>query len=118
MDADLTINSIAFKKSFDEKDGSERRSTSRGVNTPDVMAIKRQDAVDSQTKVAGKRYLMRFDRWNVDGNGQKYNTSAYIVISVPELAATADVDAIVATIRAAVASSAPDLVAGVLNSES
>jgi hypothetical protein len=119
MNADLTINSIVFAKSFDEKDGSERRSTTRGINTPDVLSIKRQDAVDSKTKVAQKRYLARFDQENVDTvTGTKYTTSAYLVISVPELATSTNVSDIVATFRAFVASTSPNYITQLLNSES
>lgn len=119
MNADLTINTIVFAKSFDEKDGSERKSTARGINTPDVMTIKRQDAVDSATKQETKRYLARFDRQATDAvTGAKYITSAYIVFVVPALALQADVDDVVATIRAFVASTSPNYITQVLNSES
>ena len=117
MNSDLTINTIVFAKSFDEKAGSERRSTTRGINTPDIMSIKRQDATDSVNKVAVKRYNVRFDRESVDANGQKYVTSAYVVIVVPVIALQADVDAVLATLRAAVASTSPNYMTQVLNSE-
>jgi len=119
MNADLTINTIVFAKSFDEKDGSERRSTARGINTADVMSIKRQDAVDSKTKVALKRYLARIDREDIDAtSGQKYITSAYFVVAVPALATQAQVDNVVATFRALVASTSPNYITQILNSES
>lgn len=118
MNADLTINTIVFAKSFDEKDGSERRSTARGINTADLLTIKRQDAVDSKTKVANKRYLARIDRETIDANLQKIVTSAYIVIVVPATAVQADVDNIVATLRALVASTSPNYITQILNSES
>jgi hypothetical protein len=119
MNADLTINSIVFAKSFDEKDGSERRSTARGINTADIMSIKRQDALNSKTKVAEKRYLARFDQENIDAtSGKKYVTSGYVVLVVPELATSTDVSDIVATVRAAVASTSPNYITQILNSES
>lgn len=119
MNADLTINSIVYAKSFDEKDGAERRSTARGINTADVMSIKRQDATDSTTKGATKRYLVRFDRETLDAvTGQKYVTSAYLVIVVPTNALQADVDNVVATLRAFAASTSPNYITQVLNSES
>lgn len=119
MNADLTINTIVFAKSFDERDGSERQSTARGINTPDIMTIKRQDATDSEYKVETKRFLMRFDRVDVDAvTGQKYSTSAYLVIVVPALATQAQVDNVVATARAAIASTTPNYITQMLNNES
>jgi len=118
MNADLTINTIVFAKSFDEKEGSTRTSTARGINTPDLMVIKRQDTVEGKNKVATKRYLVRFDRVTIDDNLQSITTSAYMVIVVPSTAEQADVDNVVATIKAFAATSAPSLVTQVLNSES
>jgi hypothetical protein len=62
MNADLTFNSVVLKKTFDTKDESQRQSTTRGVNTPDLLIIKSQDYVDSVTKVAGRRFTGRVDR--------------------------------------------------------
>jgi hypothetical protein len=115
MNADLTFNTIVFAKSFDERDGSERRSTARAVNTPDLMIIKSQSYVDSATKVAGNRYTGRIDRVSVDANGQKYTTSAYFVIAVPEIATSTDVTNVVTTFKAVVADA--DFIADVLNNE-
>lgn len=115
MNADLTFNTIVFKKSFDEKDGSERRSIARAINTPDLLIIKSQDYVDSATKVAGKRYTGRVDRVDIDANLQSITTSMYFVIAVPSTAAQAAVDAVVATFKAVVADA--NFVANVLNNE-
>lgn len=117
MNADLTFNTIVFKKSFDEKDGSERRSTTRGINTPDVLTVKRQDAVQSKSKVPMKRYLVRVDRTDIDATtAASFITSAYAVVEVPALATQAMVDNVITTFKAAVADAT--LVAAVLNSES
>lgn len=115
MNADLTFNTIVFKKSFDEKDGSERRSSARGINTPDVLIIKSQDYVDSATKVAGRRYTGRVDRYDIDTNEDTIVTSAYFVIAVPSTAAQAAVDNVIATFKAAVADA--NFVVNVLNNE-
>lgn len=115
MNADLTFNTIVFKKSFDEKGASERRSTTRGINTPDVLAIKSQDYVDSTTKVAGKRFTGRVDRIDVDANGVSYTTSAYFVVAVPGLATQTQVDNVIATFKAAVADA--NFITGILNNE-
>jgi hypothetical protein len=119
MNSDLTINTIVFAKSFDERTGSERRSTARGINTADILAIKRQDATDTKLKIATKRYTIRVDREDVDAvSGQKFITSAYVVVVVPALATTTQVDNVIATFRALVASTSPNYMAQVLNNES
>jgi hypothetical protein len=115
MNADLTFNTIVFKKSFDEKDGSERRSTTRAINTPDLMIIKSQDFVDSGTKVPGRRYTGRIDRVDIDANLQSITTSAYFVIAVPATASSAQVTDVVTTFKAVVADAT--FIAAVLNNE-
>lgn len=115
MNADLTFNTIVFKKSFDEKGGSERRSTARAINTPDLLIIKTQDYVDSATKVAGTRYTGRVDRVDLDANNTLITTSMYFVIAVPETAAGASVTDVVTTFKAVVADT--NFVANVLNGE-
>lgn len=117
MNADLTFNTIAFKKSFDEKDGSERRSSTRGYNTPDLLVIKHQDSIDSATKVATRRHLIRIDRVNLDATtGQTYTTSFLCQVLVPVLATSTDVSNVIATGKAVVADA--DMLANVLNNES
>lgn len=103
MTADLTFNTIVFKKLFDEKGGSTRQSIARGVNTPDNLLIKGQDYIDSTTKVAGKRYTGRIDRTDLDANNQKIVTSMYFVLAIPSTATQAQVDNVVATFKAVVA---------------
>jgi len=103
MNADLTFNTIVFAKSFDEKDGSERRSTARGINIPDIMTIKTQSYVDSATKVDYTRYTGRVDLVNIDANLQRIVTSCYFVFQVPSTAATADVTNVKTTFKAVVA---------------
>lgn len=115
MNADLTFNTIVFKKSFDEKDGSERQSTARGINTPDKLIIKSQDYVDSVTKVPGRRYTARVDRSDIDSELRQILSSAYLVIAVPETASQAAIDNVVATFKAVVADAS--FVANVLNNE-
>jgi hypothetical protein len=115
MNADLTFNTIVFKKSFDEKDGSERRSTARGINTPDVMTIKSQDFVDSATKLPGRRYTARVDRTTIDANLQSITTSCYFVFVVPATAVAGDVTDVTTTFKALVADA--NFMANVLNNE-
>lgn len=115
MNADLTFNTIVFKKSYDTKDESVRQSTARGVNTPDRLTIKSQDYVDSATKVAGRRHTIRVDRDDVDANGVHAITSAYMVIAVPATASQTQIDNVVATFKAVVADAS--FVTNVLNNE-
>jgi hypothetical protein len=116
MNADLTFNSIVFEKSFDEKDGSERRSSARGINIPDILSIKSQDYVDSETKVPGRRFTGRVDRVNVDSvTGQRYVVSFYFVCAIPQLAVTGDLTALNATFKAAVADA--NFIADIQNNE-
>lgn len=115
MNADLTFNTIVFKKTYDLKEESQRQSTARGVNTPDQLIIKSQDYVDSATKVAGRRYTGRVDRVDVDANLQSITTSAYFVIAVPATATQAQLDNVIATFKAVVADA--NFVVNVLNNE-
>lgn len=117
MDRDLTINSIAFKFSHDAEDKGVRQSKTRGVNTPDVMTIMSQDAVNSKTKVPERRHVLRFDRYTIDANNVQIITSAYLVLVVPETATSTDTDAVIATFRDCVADTSPDYLAAVLNEE-
>jgi len=115
MNADLTFNSVVFKKSFDTKEGSERRSSARGINTPDLLLIKKQPYVDAVTKVPGTRYNYRIDRWDLDANGVLVNTSHYGVIAVPQTSPSGALTAVNVTFKALVADA--DFIANVLNSE-
>jgi hypothetical protein len=115
MDQDLTVNTIVFKKSFDEKDGSERRSTARGINTPDLLTIRSQDYIDQATKLPGRRYTCRLDRTDIDGSGVSYTSSAYFVFAVPSVENSADLTTLVASFQLMVADTA--LVLAVLNNE-
>lgn len=118
MQADITLNSIGFAKSFDEKGKSIRQSIDRGINLPDQMTVQNQDYVDSATKLPGRRYLIRFDRWAINATtGERYCTSAYVVYQVPLAATGADSSAVVATLKACIDESTIQIVNHVLNSE-
>jgi hypothetical protein len=115
MNADLTFNSVVFKKAWDNQDQSLRQSIARGVNTPDQLIIKSQDYVDSKTKVPGRRYTVRFDRTDLDANTVSILSSCYAVIAVPSTVTQAQLDVVVATFKAGIADAS--LVAAVLNNE-
>jgi hypothetical protein len=93
MTNDLTIDTLAFKLVYSDKNGSERRETSRGANLPTVMSIGHQPYVDSATKLPGTRSVMRFDRYlNVDGEGTIAPQSAYIVVAGPNSTGVTNAD--------------------------
>lgn len=115
MNADITINNIAFKKSYDEKSGSLRRNTSRGTNLPDDLIIKSSAAVDQTTKVPGQRFLAQLNRTIAPTDGRKSVISAHFVLAIPENAPTEDINSVVATLRAAVAMEG--FIESILNSE-
>jgi hypothetical protein len=83
MNADLTINTLAFKTVYSDQSGSLRREVSRGPNLPTELQIKHQDYTDSATKLPGKRTVVRFDRFVAHSNGTIVPVSAYAVIAVP-----------------------------------
>lgn len=112
MNADLTFNSVVFKKQYDNKEESQRQSIARGINTPDQLIIRSTNYVDSVTKVPGQRFLLRFDRQDIDANLQKIISSAYLVVAVPSTVTQAQLDVLVATLKAGVADA--NLVADVL----
>lgn len=114
MDPNLEFNSITFAKSFDEEGRSVRQSSSRAVNTPDIMTIQSQPYVDGSTKVGGNRYVVRFDRVDIT-DGVRHVSSAYLVLAIPGIASETAISAIVATFKAAVADA--DLIVAVLNNE-
>jgi hypothetical protein len=115
MNADLTYNSIVFAKSFDEKDGSERRDTTRGINSPDVLTIRSTAYVDPVTKVPGTRYTAEFRRHDLDAAGVAYASKASFSIAVPSTENSTDLGVLITTFKAAVANA--DLIADILNNE-
>jgi hypothetical protein len=115
MNADLTFNTIVFKKSFDENGGSERRSTTRGINTPDLMTIRSQTYTDSETKVKGTRYTVQIVRVTLDVNLVPIKTISQFVYQVPGTALAADVTDVTTTLKAVVADAS--FIPAVLNNE-
>jgi hypothetical protein len=81
------------------------------------MRIGREPYTDPKTKTPGTRYLMRFDRVD-EVEGELVTSSAYEVFVINEKTPADAVTALKATFRAAVASTSPDLIAQLLNSES
>lgn len=115
MTDSLTFNSVVHELSYKDKNESLRQSSARGINTPDQMFVRSQPYTDSVTKVPGTRFVVRFDRHDLDPSSAKIISSAYAVFLVPSTVTTAQYDVIVATFKAAIANA--DLVADVLNNE-
>jgi hypothetical protein len=84
MDSNLTVNGLDFKLiASDIVGGSVRRETSRGATLPTEILIKHQDYVDSATKVAGKRSLVRVDYHMAMTDGIVRPVSYYAVFTRP-----------------------------------
>jgi len=100
MTADLTISTLSFKQTYSDKNGSERRETSRGANLPEVLTVKHQQIVDSATKLPARRSLCRFDRYVTLTGGSIAPVSAYVVVQTPldSAVVSSDIQAVVARI--------------------
>jgi len=111
MTNDLTISTLSFVQKFSDESGSERREISRGVNLPEVMTIKSQDYVDAQTKLPGKRTVLRFDRYVAGADGKPIAVSAYLVCAVPTTSAvvSSDVTSVIARIMGTLDNTSPNL---------
>ena len=116
MDNNITLNSIVFRKSFDQKGLSVRQSTTRGINTPDTMTIRRQTTNEGPSKEETSRYSVRFDRQDIDAIDAHSRVSfVQVIVGVPTSSTSSEVGAVVATLRAF--AEAEDLVEQVLNGE-
>lgn len=83
MDSNLTISTLTFNLVYSDKTGSLRRETSRGASLPTELLIKHQDYIDSTTKVAGKRSLVRLDYYMTMTDGVIRPVSLYAVLAAP-----------------------------------
>jgi hypothetical protein len=83
MDNNLTVSALTFNLIYSDKTGSLRREISRGASLPTELLIKHQDYVDSSTKVAGKRTLVRFDYYMTMTDGVIRPVSYYSVFAAP-----------------------------------
>jgi len=119
MNVTVTYNAIAFVKQFDDAVGSTRQSIARGINTPDILTIKHSTFTDSGTKVGVTRHMVRFDQVNVDGEDTLFKNDVYLVLDISDKASTAQIAALLATFRAAVANvtAGDDILAAIQNGE-
>jgi hypothetical protein len=84
MNASLTVGALSFTQRYTDVSGSLRTEVSRGVNLPTEMTIKHQDIVDSTTKLATTRSVLRFDRYKAIADGRIIPCSAYLVVVTPK----------------------------------
>lgn len=116
MNQTLTINSLDFDLSYMDVSESKRQNSDRGINTPDVLYIRHQDATDKKYNTSMRRHNVRLDSIFETAEGVPHRISAYLVLEVASIASDTDINATVATFKAAVADA--DLLADVLNNES
>jgi hypothetical protein len=83
MNSNITVSTLSFNLIYSDKTGSLRREISRGASVPTELLIKHQDYVDSVTKVAGKRTLVRFDYYMTMTDGVIRPVSYYAVLAAP-----------------------------------
>lgn len=83
MNANLTVGSLSFVQQYSEKSGSLRREISRGPALPTELKIAHAPYVDSSTKKAGTRSLLRIDRHQALSDGTIAPVSAYVVVTRP-----------------------------------
>lgn len=84
MTSDITVSTLAFKLIYSDKTGSLRRETSRGASLPTEILIKHSEYVDSSTKQAGHRTLVRVDYYMTMTDGVIRPVSLYAVLARPD----------------------------------
>lgn len=62
MNADLTIDTLAFKTQYNDASGSLRTEISRGVNLPEKLFIRNRDTVQSSSKKPAHETSVKFER--------------------------------------------------------
>lgn len=83
MNATLTLNTLTFSLTKNGDLGSERREISRGVNLPEILAIRHQDYVDSRTKVPGVRSNIKLERFVALTDGRIVPVTLSLLVAVP-----------------------------------
>lgn len=83
MNNNITVSTLAFNLIYSDKSGSLRREISRGASLPTELLIKHQPYIDSTTKVAGIRSLVRLDYYMTMTDGVIRPVSLYAVLARP-----------------------------------
>lgn len=84
MIGDITVGGLAFTGIVSDLSGSIHREVSRGAALPTEFLIKHQKYVDSVTKKAGVRTLVRFDHHMTMTDGLIQPVSYYSVLARPD----------------------------------
>jgi len=66
MNANITLKSKVYNQIYSDKAGSLRRSITDGATSPHTLRIAHTDGIDSATKIATRRSLMRLDMTHTD----------------------------------------------------
>jgi hypothetical protein len=95
MDNNLTLFGVTYAMNYSDKDGSKRTNNGLGANMPRELRIAHMEAVDSKSKLATHRCLVRHDQAVVDGDGNilPLPASVYITVVYPKLGSSASVGA-------------------------
>lgn len=85
MNADITLNTLVYAQVYSDKGESLRRNSSLGATKPRNLTIAHQAAVDSKSKLATSRNLIRHDQTIADAVGVilPVPVSVYLVCSYP-----------------------------------
>lgn len=115
MDNNLVLNSIEFRKSYDDSSSSIRQSSARGVNTPDRLTIRETKSKNDLGQQCVRRlvHVGRVDKNTATGTLGR--VEMYAILSIPVDAESAAVNATLATFRSVIAEAG--LLEAVLNSE-
>jgi hypothetical protein len=83
MNNNITVSALSYNLIYSDKSGSLRREIARGATLPTELSIKHQEYVDSATKKAGVRTLVRFDHKMTMTDGKIEPVSLYLVLARP-----------------------------------
>jgi hypothetical protein len=103
MDRDVTVNSIVYTYRGDDKGISTRRNVALGIDKPRDMLV--GTLVD---KDGTRRTKLEFTQTDVDSDGKYYTTRVLVQAIVPKSTTSAQLNAVLDQVQAALASSSPD----------
>jgi hypothetical protein len=83
MNNNITVSALSYNLIYSDKTGSLRREIARGATLPTELSIKHQEYVDSATKKAGVRTLVRLDHYMAMTDGKVEPVSLYLVLARP-----------------------------------
>lgn len=100
MTSDLTLDTLAFKLVYSDKNGSLRRETSRGATLPEELTIRHTTVIDNISKLSTRRSNVKLDRYmSVDGDGNTAPIVASLTVAVPQAGAAITSSDILAAVQ-------------------